>query len=134
MTMLLEVFWKSGAILGLALCVTLLLRKSSADVRRLVLSATIVATLLAALAAPILPRLNIREPHWLAPAVEAPPAASPVPVFRLSGGTVAQSSVPASVPRPRTQFRDAIPWIKTGPITQDAVMPPRRGQRGPDHS
>jgi len=111
MTMLLEVFWKSGAILGLALCVTLLLRKSSADVRRLVLSATIVATLLAALAAPILPRLNIREPHWLAPAVEAPPAASPVPVFRLSGGTVAQSSVPASVPLPRTQFRDAIPWI-----------------------
>ena len=70
MTVLFEIFWKSGVILGLSLCVTLLLRKRSADARRLVLSTTIVATLLAAIAVPILPRLNVPEPGWVTPTVQ----------------------------------------------------------------
>jgi hypothetical protein len=53
---LVEVFWKSGVILGAALCVNGLLQRRSADVRRLVLSSAIVAMFAAALAMPLLPR------------------------------------------------------------------------------
>ncbi len=40
---LLEVFWKSGVVLGGALCLCGLLRKRSADARRLVLSTVVLA-------------------------------------------------------------------------------------------
>jgi hypothetical protein len=65
MNVLLEVLWKSAAILGVALCVTALLWKRSADSRRLVLSATVVAVFLAALAWPFAPRLKVPAPGWL---------------------------------------------------------------------
>src|SRR6185312_10506608 len=32
------------------------------------------------------------------------------------------------------RVRDAIPWTKTGPMTQLAAVPPISGQRGPPHS
>jgi uncharacterized protein (TIGR03435 family) len=58
------VFWKSGVALGAALCVSLLLRKRSADVRRLVLSAAVVTMLVAAAALPMLPRWTAAIPLW----------------------------------------------------------------------
>ncbi len=61
---LLEVFWKSGAALGIALCVNSLLRRKSADLRRLVLSATLVVLLAAAIASPALPRWTATSPAW----------------------------------------------------------------------
>jgi hypothetical protein len=48
-------FWKSGVVLGAALCLSRLLRKKSADLRRVVLSTSVAALLLAMAAAPILP-------------------------------------------------------------------------------
>ena len=50
---LIEVFWKSSVALGAALCVNGLLRKKSADLRRLVLSSAFVAMFVAALAIPL---------------------------------------------------------------------------------
>ena len=58
------VFWKSGVALGAALCVSLLLRKRSADVRRLVLSAAVVTMFVAAAALPMLPRWTAAIPLW----------------------------------------------------------------------
>lgn len=54
--LLFAVFWKSGVVLSGALCVNCLLRRKSADLRRLVLSTTIGALFAAAAAFPILPR------------------------------------------------------------------------------
>ncbi|HEY4088674.1 MAG TPA: M56 family metallopeptidase, partial [Bryobacteraceae bacterium] len=105
MTLLLEVFWKSGAILGLSLCVTLLLRKRSADARRLVLSSTIVATLLAAIAAPILPRLNVPEPGWVMPSVQNLSPQPPVPALQMT------AQIPMPTPAPATKFPEVIPCI-----------------------
>jgi uncharacterized protein (TIGR03435 family) len=61
---LFAVFWKSGVALGAALGVSRLLRKKSADLRRLVLSTTVVAMLAAAAVAPVLPRLTAPVPSW----------------------------------------------------------------------
>ena len=112
MTALLEVFWKSGAILGAALCVTLLLRKSSADARRLVLSASVVSIFLATLASPLLPRLHVPEPRWLAAPVNAPAEAIPT-LVTVEGAAHPSSSrsLPMPTAPPRTQFPEAIPLI-----------------------
>jgi len=59
------VFWKSGVVLGAALCVNCLLRKNSADLRRLVLSTTIAILFVAAAAFPVLPRWTAVIPSWL---------------------------------------------------------------------
>ncbi len=59
---LIEAFWKSGAILGIALLANLALRKKSADLRRLILSSAIVALFIAALATALLPRWNTELP------------------------------------------------------------------------
>ena len=61
---LFEVFCKSGVVLGAALCISLLLRKKSADLRRLVLSTAIVAMLVAAMASAALPRWIAVTPAW----------------------------------------------------------------------
>jgi uncharacterized protein (TIGR03435 family) len=57
-------FWKSGIALGAALCICRMLRNRSADLRRLVLSATIVAMFAAAAATPVLPRWIAVAPGW----------------------------------------------------------------------
>jgi TonB family protein len=112
MTALLEVFWKSGAILGAALLITLLLRKRSADARRLVLSAAVVAMFLAALAAPLLPRLAMPEPRWLAAPATTPTAATPT---LITAGIIARSTPPQSMSTPAApppaQFPEPIPLI-----------------------
>jgi hypothetical protein len=58
------VFWKSGLALGAALGMNWLLRKKSADVRRLVLSTAVAAMLVAAVALPVLPRWTAVMPRW----------------------------------------------------------------------
>jgi bla regulator protein blaR1 len=61
---LFAVFWKSGVALSTALCISRLLRNRSADLRRLVFSATIVGMFVAALATPVLPRWTAVTPLW----------------------------------------------------------------------
>lgn len=61
---LFAVFWKSGVGLGAALCISRMLRNRSADLRRLVFSATIVAMFVAAAATPMLPRWTAVTPLW----------------------------------------------------------------------
>jgi beta-lactamase regulating signal transducer with metallopeptidase domain len=95
---LIEVFWKSGIVLGLALCIGALLRGRSADVRRLVLSTAIVALFVAALALPVMPR-------W---------TAVTLPVFDLRAQPVRSLAVPVAVPvtgavRPPANSRIARP-------------------------
>jgi beta-lactamase regulating signal transducer with metallopeptidase domain/Mg-chelatase subunit ChlD len=63
--LLVEVFWKSGVVLGAALCLNELLRKKSADLRRLVLSTAIATLCLAAPVLPVLPRWTVVTPVWL---------------------------------------------------------------------
>ena len=62
---LFAVFWKSGVALGAALCISLMLKNRSADLRRLVLSATIIAMFVAAAAIPVLPHWTTVTPPWL---------------------------------------------------------------------
>ena len=61
---LFAVFWKSGIVLGAALCISRMLRNRSADLRRLVFSTTIVAMFVAAAATPMLPRWTAVTPLW----------------------------------------------------------------------
>jgi uncharacterized protein (TIGR03435 family) len=61
---ILEVFWKSSVVLGAALCISGLLRKKSADVRRLVLSIAVVAMFVSAAAWPLLPQWTAVAPLW----------------------------------------------------------------------
>ncbi len=78
---LFAVFWKSGVALGAALGVSRLLRNRSADLRRLVLSTTIVAMFVAAAATPALPLWRAVTPPWFhfqRPAVAAPALSSPL--------------------------------------------------------
>ena len=58
------VFWKSGVALGAALALNRLFRNKSADVRRLVLSTTVIAMFVAAAAVPVLPRWTAVMPLW----------------------------------------------------------------------
>jgi uncharacterized protein (TIGR03435 family) len=79
---ILEVFSKSSVVLGAALCISGLLRKKSADVRRLVLSIAVVAMFVSAAAWPLLPRwtavvaFGLRQPPVAAPLHQAPAPAS----------------------------------------------------------
>jgi bla regulator protein blaR1 len=78
---LVAVFWKSGIALGVALCISRMLRNRSADLRRLVFSTTIVAMFVAAAATPMLPRWTAVAPLWFhfqhpAPAAVAGPSLS----------------------------------------------------------
>jgi uncharacterized protein (TIGR03435 family) len=80
----LAVFWKSGVVLGAALCASRLLRKKSADLRRLVLSTAVVAMFVAAAALPLLPRWTAVTPLWFQlqrPAAQAVPQQSPSPAL-----------------------------------------------------
>jgi uncharacterized protein (TIGR03435 family) len=65
MILFFEVFWKSGVVLGAALCICGVLEKKSADVRRLVLSIAVVAMFVSAAAWPLLPRWTAVAPVWL---------------------------------------------------------------------
>jgi uncharacterized protein (TIGR03435 family) len=86
------VFWKSGVALGAALSISLLLRKRSADVRRLVLSTAVVAMFVAAAALPGLPRWTAVTPVWFQ---LQRPAAQAVPE-RASGPAIIDNSDPTA--------------------------------------
>ena len=99
------VFWKSGVALGAALGVSLLLRRKSADVRRLVLSTVVVAMFVAAAALPMLPRWTAMTPLWFQ--VQRPAAQA----------VSEQASVPAitddsELTAPDTQLRSAQPVVR----------------------
>jgi TonB family protein len=87
-----EVFWKSGVVLGAALCINALLRNKSADVRRLVLSIAVTAMFVAALAWPALPRWTAVMPVWLRPG--NPTAAAFEPAEPAIGGGGTQIAIP----------------------------------------
>ena len=90
-SVLVEVFWKSGVILGAALCLNVLLRSKSADLRRLVLSTAIVALFVAAVASPALPRWTAVTPAWLR---------IPVPPAPIASEPTLAAEMPASNPDP----------------------------------
>ena len=60
-----ELFWKSGAVLGAALGASACLRRQPAALRRLGLSSAVVAMFLATILSPVLPRWNATAPSWL---------------------------------------------------------------------
>src|ERR1700683_1155711 len=113
----LEVFWKSGVVLGGALCLCGLLRKRPADARRLVLSTAVVAILVSAVALPVLPRWTAVTPHWFAsvqpsgPSVLGQSGQAPSPAgiyFRLDFGTHPIGSAQGRVP---VRTVDLTPWL-----------------------
>ncbi len=117
-----EVFWKSSIVLGAALCASALLRKKSADLRRLVLSTSVAAMFVAALAAPALPSWTAAAPAWFrlpaspAPAALERPADPGMPGNRPELPTAQRGSAATSLParRPLTGSVPAIPLIWFG--------------------
>jgi uncharacterized protein (TIGR03435 family) len=114
---LLEVFWKSGVVLGGALCLSGLLRKKSADIRRLVLSTAVVAILVSAAASPVLPRWTAVAPLWFGSAQPSSPSAlgqsgqssAPAGIYvRLEFATQAFGSAQRGVP---LRTIDLMPWL-----------------------
>jgi len=95
-----EVLWKSSAVLGTGLCISGLLRKRSADVRRLVLSIAVVAMVVSAAAWPLLPR-------WTAV----------LPLPQVPAQTH-QSLGPASI---NDELELAAPDVRPGPAHSSAV-------------
>jgi Zn-dependent protease with chaperone function len=74
MPVFIGLFWKSGVVLGAALCINRLFRVKSADLRRVVLSTAVVALLLSAAVAPalpqwtaVMPRLRFQQPSHASP-------------------------------------------------------------------
>lgn len=111
---LFAVFWKSGIALGAALCINLMLKNRSADLRRLIFSTTIVAMFVAAAATPMLPRWTAATPLWFhfqrpaSAAAAGPWLSSPTP------GDAPELTAPVSQLMPlRTSFRrsDLDTWL-----------------------
>jgi uncharacterized protein (TIGR03435 family) len=102
------VFWKSGIVLGAALCISLTLKNRSADLRRLVFSTTIIAMLVAAAATPMLPPLWFHLQGPASPAMARPRLSSP------TAGDAQELTATVSVPMPlQTSFRrvDRNAWL-----------------------
>jgi len=112
---LIEVFCKSGVALGAALCVTRLLRKRSADVRRLVLSSAIAALFVAAMAMPLLPRWTVAMPD--SPRFPSPAPSSifnPNTTLPIADGTTKLPTPVGETARPEAasgKARGSIPLI-----------------------
>ena len=112
------VFWKSGVALGAALCVSRLLRKKSADLRRLVLSTAVVAMFVAAAALPVLPRWTAVTPLWLfqRPAALTVPQQSPSLATADDGADITSPDArPAPAAQPVSRHIDRgtslSPWL-----------------------
>lgn len=96
-----EAFWKSAAILGIALLINIALRRKSADLRRLILSSAIATLFLAAFASAILPRWNTELPI-VSRAMELSNAAPPV-AFAFTPANIAPTPTPhREMPNPVT--------------------------------
>lgn len=99
---LLAVFWKSGLLLGAALGITRIFKKRSADLRRLVLSVTIVALLVAAAVSPMLPHWTAVAPFWFRR--PAPASLAGAPRSSPASGDAAEFAAtdrgPAALPSP----------------------------------
>ena len=111
---LFAVFWKSGIALGAALCINRMLRNRSADLRRLVLSTTIVAMFVAAAATPMLPRWTAAMPPWLhfQPPAPAVAAGSSLSSAMVDDGTERTALVRPPMPAPTSSRRiDLNAWL-----------------------
>ncbi len=110
---LLAVFWKSGVVLGAALGASYLLRRRSADVRRLVLSTAVVAILIAAAALPVLPHWTAAAPQWLQIQHQPAPAALAQPARSVVTEDETKPSAPDSPPQvhPSSRRVDLFPWL-----------------------
>ncbi len=114
-----EVFWKSGVLLGAALCINGLLRKKSADLRRLVLSVAIIALFAGALAWPLLPRWNAVTPAWLRLGNQTAPllkSAKPAIVEGVNEPTISVTGTTTQEPSSRSA-----PWAWISHQTPDPV-------------
>ena len=112
--LLVEVFWKSGVVLGVALCVAGLLRKKSADVRRAVLSTAIVALFVAAVASRVLPRWTAVAPAWhqSLPAIAVTSTRAVPPAGRTENQTLIRAAkTSGAIPQPPLQTPDMIARI-----------------------
>ena len=110
---LFAVFWKSGIALGAALCVNRTLKNRSADLRRLVLSTTIIAMFVAAAATPLLPRWTAVTPLWLRlqhPAPAPVPAPSITPAMAVDV-TALNAPARSSMPPQRSRRFDLKTWL-----------------------
>jgi uncharacterized protein (TIGR03435 family) len=105
------VFWKSGTVLGGAVCANRLLRSRSADLRRLVLSTTIGVMFVAAAAFPVLPRWTAVIPLGLKsqPASHAAVSYQPEHQTAVEASQLTPEGVPTPAPTPRRI--DFTPWI-----------------------
>jgi bla regulator protein BlaR1 len=109
---LFAVFWKSGIALSLALCISRMLRNRSADLRRLVLSATIVAMFATAAATPMLPRWIAVTPPWLHFQRPAPVANSSQSSPIVDAATEGTAPVSRPIPPPVSSRRiDLNAWL-----------------------
>jgi uncharacterized protein (TIGR03435 family) len=107
-------FWKSGIALGAALCISLMLKDRSADLRRLVFSATIVAMFVAAAATPMLPRWTAATPLWFHFQRPASAAVAGPSLSSLIAGDAPELTDPVSRSMPlHTSFRriDLDTWL-----------------------
>lgn len=112
---LVGLFCKSGILLGAALCLNRIFRNRSADLRRLVLSATVVAVMLSAAVAPALPRWTTAMPRWVQ--FQQPPHA---PSFldsdreiALDNSALAAPNLPRSTPQPHSHPSNLVPSLLT---------------------
>jgi uncharacterized protein (TIGR03435 family) len=106
---ILEVFWKSGVVLGSALCLCGLLRRKSADVRRLVLSTVVVAMFASAVALPVLPRWTAFRFKQLS--IPSPQRESSVPVTVFNQTEFAERSNSSAPPHTISSSVDLRPWL-----------------------
>jgi TonB family protein len=122
---LVEAFWKSAIVLGIALLANLALRKKSADVRRLILSSAIVTLFIAALATALLPRWNTELP--IAPATAAISIVAQPIVIEATAKTASGPAAPA----PHRQIPNPIPilWLAGAVLLLTKFLLALRGLR-----
>jgi bla regulator protein BlaR1 len=107
------VFWKSGVALGAALGINLLVRKRSADLRRLVLSAAVVVMFVAAAALPVLPHWTAVTPVWFGlqrPATQAVPVQAPAQAI-INDDELTAPGNQLNTPQPVARSVDLTPWL-----------------------
>jgi bla regulator protein blaR1 len=101
------VFWKSGVVLGAALGLSLLLRRRSADLRRLVLSTAVVAMFVAAAALPMLPRWILVTPLSAPRAVSERASASAI----VDDTELTATDNQSTAVQPAARRIDLSPWL-----------------------
>ncbi len=126
-SLLFEALWKSTLLLGAALLVCTLLRRRSAALRHVVLSAAMVATLAGAVAMAIAPRWTAAVPSWV-PQRRVEPRALPAPPARIAA-VQSEPAAPAAAPPPAPDPRPQ--QVEVAAITLDPPAPAPRAVAPP---